>query len=305
MAPADEAGPDGRSWVESELEPGETAQEHLAVRNLGDERVTFSLTSADGYFTDKGRFNMLPSDRTSRDAGTWVTIEPTVTIDPGALAVVPFTISVPADASPGDHAAGVAASIGSQRSGAAAAVGIESRVGFRVMVRVAGEAAPGLDVVASGTYLTAWNPFQPGTAVITYTEQNTGNVRLAVSGSADRHNRGTDRDAAATGPTTEMLPGDSRTVEIRVPGVWPLGVTTVPVTVSQAAVRPDGTVQELNPVTRDVVVWAMPWPQLLAVLGVVLVAVGLLRRRRRRVQRFDRLLDQAREEGRRQAAQSA
>ena len=109
MSPADESGPDGRSWVELELDPGASATEHLAVRNFGDREVTFAITAADGYFTPTGRFNMLPSDATSVDAGTWISVDDQVTVAPGGTAALPFTVEVPDDATPGDHAARMAA----------------------------------------------------------------------------------------------------------------------------------------------------------------------------------------------------
>ncbi|MEX5637557.1 hypothetical protein [Parafrankia sp. FMc2] len=100
VRPADERGPDGRSWVELTLDPGETATEHVAVRNLGRTPATFSITAADGYFTDTGRFNMLPSTRPSREAGTWVEAPDTVTVEAGESAVLPFTVTVPRNATP-------------------------------------------------------------------------------------------------------------------------------------------------------------------------------------------------------------
>ncbi len=74
VRPSDGVGEDGRSWVEAELAPGDTFEEHLLVRNLSADAVTFHLTAADGYFTDNGRFTMLTADRPSVDAGTWIQI---------------------------------------------------------------------------------------------------------------------------------------------------------------------------------------------------------------------------------------
>ena len=113
-------------------------QEHLLVRNLSTTAVTFQLTAADGYFTSNGRFNMLTSDRSSTDAGTWITMQDSVRVASGADAIVPFTVTVPENATPGDHPAGVAAGV---RSGKGE-VGVESRVGFRVMTRVKRRAQP-------------------------------------------------------------------------------------------------------------------------------------------------------------------
>lgn len=159
VRPSDGVGEDGRSWIELDLEPGESVEEHLLVRNLSPDAQTFRLTAADGYFTDTGRFNMLTSDRQSVDAGTWIALPDSVVVASGADVVVPFTVTVPADATPGDHAAGVAAGI---RSGGGDQVGIESRVGFRVMTRVAGSLAPSAGAAVDGSYDGTWNPFEGG-----------------------------------------------------------------------------------------------------------------------------------------------
>ena len=40
VSPADAAGPDGRAWVELEIDPGEGATEHQAVRQVSAEEIT-------------------------------------------------------------------------------------------------------------------------------------------------------------------------------------------------------------------------------------------------------------------------
>ncbi|WP_404429923.1 DUF916 domain-containing protein [Microbacterium lacus] len=304
VRPADEAGPDGRSWIELELEPGQAATEHLAVRNLGKQDVTFSVTGADGYFTPSGRFNILPSSEESVDAGTWLTVAPTVTVPAGGTAVVAFQIEVPADATPGDHAAGIAASVLTEGSADGATVAVESRVGFRVMVRVAGELTPQLGVTASGTYFTDWNPLDPGTVQLSYTLENTGNVRIVAEATAENgHLVDGDGDGDGDGDT-ELLPGDRRSHQIRIPQVWPVGMVTVPVTVERSIVLPNGEVQPLEPVIRTVTLWAIPWPQLLIVAGFALITVALVWRGKRSTRRIEILVARAREEGRLSAGEN-
>ncbi|BCB77850.1 hypothetical protein Pflav_042600 [Phytohabitans flavus] len=96
VQPANQQGPDGRRWVEHTLDPGQVVNERLAVRNFSNRPAVFSLKAADGYLTDKGRFNMLPSSRKSVDGGTWIKIQEKVTVGAKGTTVVPFTITVPA-----------------------------------------------------------------------------------------------------------------------------------------------------------------------------------------------------------------
>ncbi|MET4158322.1 DUF916 domain-containing protein [Agromyces sp. PvR057] len=308
VSPADATGPDGRSRVELELDPGASATEHLAVHNLGDEEVTFAITAADGYLTSTGRFNMLPSGQESVGAGTWISVADSVTVAPGATSIVPFTVDVPADATPGDHAAGVAASVLSTSTGDGARVGVESRVGFRVMTRVNGELAPAVALAAEGRYVISWNPLQPGRLEVTGVVRNTGNVALAVTGSAES---GGDRITAtgfaadasgAAGPASaDLLPGEERALAFAIPAVWPLGPVSVPVAVEATAVGPDGSEVAVQPAAETVVVWALPLPQLVLLVALALIVLGLALGRRRRAATVGRLVADAREAGRREA----
>ena len=301
VSPSGETGPDGRSWVEVEVNPGGTASDYFAVRNLGDRDVTFALTAADGYLTPAGRFNILPSDKESVESGTWISMEETVTVAAGGMAVMPFTVRVPSNASPGDYPAGIAASIFSEGAADGARLGVESRIGFRVMTRVAGEVQPRLAVQAVGDHETSWNPFQPGSAELTVVLENTGNVRLSadVSTAVD----GARAPAAGTDEARpiELMPGDRRTLHLASRNVWPLGILTVPLRVAQGVVAPDGSITALDPVVQDVMVWAIPWPQLVVLLALLLLIYGFLWGRRRRNTQLLLLVKEAREAGRREA----
>ncbi len=282
VQPAGQAGPDGRRWIERTLDPGQRVTEHLAVRNLGDATAVFTLKAADGYLTAKGRFNMLPSDRPSTDGGTWIDVPSEVHVEPGRTSVVPFTITVPPDAIPGDHPAGIAASI----AGKQGTVRVESRVGFRVLLRASGTLRPSLttDEIRL-SYARSWHPWRPGTLNIAYRVTNDGNARLDV----------TSRVHGTTTPLGELLPGGTREVQTRAGGVWALGRMTTTVTLIPTVV---GETTPRDPFTVTTTTWVIPWPQLVAVLAVALLILAWRLRRRR----LAALLERAREEGRRSTA---
>jgi len=291
VSPATADGPDGRSWVDQKADPGETVTEHLAVRNLGKETATFALVAADGYFTGTGRFNMLQAGQESVDAGTWISAPDDVTVEPGATVVIPFTIRVPDNATPGDHAAGIAASIstlGTTDDGAQ--IGVNSRVGFRVMTQVTGELAPALalgDLV--GDYRPSWNLFTPGELSIRYVAENAGNTQLSFG----------DAISGETNDRGDLLPGEKRAVTVAPVTVWPLGLISVDVVVD-ASVPSDDSLT-VRPVTETVVVWAVPWLHLATLTLVIATIVLLVLSRRRGRARVERLLEEARAEGRAQA----
>lgn len=300
VSPADQDGPDGRSWVDLDVAPGESVTEHLAVRNLSSVAATFSLSAADGYFTDRGRFAMLSFSDTSTKSGQWVTVQDSVDVEAGGTAVVPFTVTVPDDASPGDHAAGIAASVLSvSQTRGGGQLGVESRVGFRVMTRVAGEVAPSVTITAvTGSYDTEWSPFSPGDMDLEVTIVNDGNLTMTVEGTAGAGGRSGSLSQADGAPVIELLPGETRVLSTRVDGVWPVGPVLVEAALTASL---QGTDTQL-PVNDTVRVWAIPWPQLASLVGVALLAYAVLADRRRRSAHLRGLLDAARAEGRLESA---
>ncbi|HEX5858188.1 MAG TPA: hypothetical protein VFY91_08775 [Microbacterium sp.] len=303
VTPADETGPDGRTAVENELDPSETVDDHFAVRNVSDAEVTFQLTAADGFYTRTGRFDILPADQESVDAGTWISLPETVTVPAGAMVVVPFSITVPELAEPGDHAAGITASVLSvQSSEDGTSVGVESRVGFRVTTRVTGELAPKAEVQAlTGDYTLSWNPFRPGEMTVTFDVANQGNAILLAEGSVNAGGQTVTFPAVGENPQ-ELLPGDTRTITATVEDVWPLFLVTTGVTLTPTVQTMDGATTAMTPVTAEVVVWAVPWPQLIVLLGIALVILSIAWGRIRSRRKVAALVAEAKEQGRREAA---
>lgn len=298
VTPADEAGPDQRGVIEQELDPGESRTDRFAVRNFSAIPVTFALSAADGYYSDNGRFTMLPSSEPSVDAGTWITLPESVTVEPGGTTVVEFTTSVPDDALPGDHAAGIAASVlsaGTDESGTG--VGVESRVGFRITTRVTGELAPAATVQAvAGSYDLSWNPFRPGEATVSFEVTNTGNTAVQAQGTLTAGTASAGFPAAGEA-VQQLLPGETRTLTLALAGVWPTVV--VPLNVDLAPTARDFAGADI-PVTASVAaatLWALPLPQLILLAGIALLLTALLWRRRRSQARLAAAVAAAREKG--------
>jgi len=299
VEPADASAATGEAWTELTLDAGQSVTEHMMITNRGGSDVVFRLSAADGYFTDSGRFNMLPADEASVDAGTWITIVGSVEVGAGESVIVPFTVDVPANATPGDHPAGVAAGI---RTGDSA-IGVESRVGFRVMTRVRGDLAPALSVAdQQAVYSPSWNPFLPGSLTVTATIVNSGNTRLgAVAHVASSGPLGVLATDTTPAQIAEFAPGESRTITTVIPEVWPAFATQVRTTAASIAV---GGAEPLREATgsAQTTVATIPWSHLL-LLATLALAVVLLRWRgitRRKI--VARMVDEAREEGRRQGS---
>lgn len=300
VTPATADGPDGRVSIMHELDSGNELTDYVAIRNLGTTSQTFQLRAGDGFFTENGRFDMLPSTQESTDSGMWITIAPTVTVPAGQTVTVPFELKVPANAEPGDHAAGITASI-VQPDARESQVGVESRVGVRVTTRVTGDLSPQLDVTVTAHYEHNWNPFAPGTLTIATTTTNSGNVRLFVAGQASTSGL-VDSAALALTPDPnkpqELLPGDNQTLTVVDSAAWPLFVTSGSVTLAPQMLTSSGDLTALDGQTIKFTATAIPWPQLVllgVLVGCLAVVVAL---RKRATQRTARLLEQAHERGR-------
>jgi hypothetical protein len=309
VAPADAGGPDGRHWFELELAPGGRASELLAVTNLSDHKAAFDLAAADGYFNRNGRFGMLAVPTDSEDAGLWIKVESRAEVEAGETMVIPFTITVPNNAEPGDHAAGIAASVAKRSEAQSGAkVGVTSRFGVRVMIRVTGDLKAAIELRGvKARYAQSWNLLRPGRIRAGFDFVNTGNVRLTVA-----------CEAVAAGSTAaypdeqsdslELLPGETRHVDLELSDVWPLFRVSASISVDAEPIitaAGDETVLAVQHIEREVSALAIPLPQALAALAIALALVAAVAGRSRSKRRIRTLIAEAREQGRAEALPSA
>lgn len=307
FVPSDaEGAEDGRVSFRLRLDPGETVTEHALLTNFSDQAITFTITASDGVVTEQGVFDLLPPGTPPTDVGAWINVQEAVELGPGESVVVPFTLTVPADATPGDHPGGIVAGVLSQSEGAEGPqVGFATRVGIRVHLRVTGEVAPVVTITdVQQRYDWSLNPFQPGELHVTYTVANEGNVRLGsiqqgwVTGVFGLETgRGQGPLGTLLSQQREILPGQSARVSTTMTSAWPLGLLTTSIRSTQETVGDDPDLGLLEPVVVEAQVWAVPWSQLALLLLVVLLVVLVVVRRRRRKARMAKALAAARAEG--------
>ncbi|WNB84568.1 hypothetical protein [Cellulomonas sp. ATA003] len=164
IGPAGADGPDSRTSIRHAVDPGETVTDHVAVTNFGPDPATFRVYAGDGVVGDDGAFDIRPRGSEPTDGGRWVTVADapgasrdadgslTVALEPETTVVVPVTIAVPQEATPGDHPAGAVAEI---VPAGALPVEVSTRVGVRVHLRVTGEIEAG---VVARDVRTDWQP---------------------------------------------------------------------------------------------------------------------------------------------------
>jgi LPXTG-motif cell wall-anchored protein len=311
VQPANASGPDGRGFFDFKAAPGTVISDFIAVTNHSKLAAEFRLYAADATTDyDTAQYTLIGAEQASTDLGSWISVDSgpaecpdtdnqaeedcaktlgvSLTLGPGERRIVPFAVTVPGDATPGDHSAGVVASFvqqGADQSGNL--VALEQRVGARVYLRVDGPLSPGVGVSGiTASYDGSLNPFARGTATISFDVANTGNVRLTGAPEVRLTGPfGIPLGDVKFDPVANLLPGGVGHVTVKAPRVWPLFFLSAKVTVT--AQPGDGDIaaadQGINPATGSANTWAVPWSMLglIALVGAVLWFV-LWRRRRSR-----------------------
>lgn len=283
LSPAGPGGISTRDEFAYQMDAGTSIDDAVTLYNLGNVQLTFRVYAADGYTTDDGHFSVRPGTEEPVDAGSWVTLDQElVTVPAGQQVTIPLTVDVPAGVTPGDHAAGIVATVYEEKVvDPTQPVDVEFRTGTRMYVRISGEAtsAAGIssvDVEYHGTR----NPFD-GTADVTFRLRNDGTTRLSGSATVTvRGLLGIGRRTVTVPNLAEILPGGQISVTTRLEGVPASGVLTATVDVVPAAV--DG-VDSAADVSGSATATAIPWSLLLYVVILVLVALTARALRRHRL----------------------
>ncbi|MEU9300270.1 DUF916 domain-containing protein [Streptomyces sp. NPDC048269] len=277
-----------RAYFFHQGEAGTTVQDSATILNSSDKELTFQVFATDAVNTPVGgAFALLPVETGPKDVGAWIALPPetatTVTVPAKGRKDVPFTVKVPADATPGDHVGGIVALNtaveGVQQEGKVQ-VGVKRSVGARLYFRVPGPLTPGLSVedvkVSRSAPLLPW--VRNARATVSYALVNRGNVvvepKVTVSAEGLFGREVLNRPAREL--KLVLLPG--RRIELSEP--WPDApqLDWVTVTVAAGASAHPELASESG---TDFV--AVPWPAAGAVLVLAGTGIALwvLRRRGR------------------------
>ncbi|UFU02546.1 DUF916 domain-containing protein [Ruania suaedae] len=279
------SGPDGpsadRPVFEFALDEGARVEDLVSVSNFSQDDLVLQVYSQDAFTTGTGGMDVLPGAETSTGAGTWIDITDEITVPARSRVDVPFSLTVPADAEPGDHAAGIVASLTTPAEDGQMA--LERRVGARVYVRVAGPVQPQVSVEdVSARYRPDLGVLPVGGLEVDFTVRNTGNVRLGASTAVDMAGPFGMAQQGTQGPDAYvMLPGETYRGTALLTDVPALGPLDIEVTADP--VPPEGAVYAEDPASASASgqVWAVPWAPL-ALLAALVLLVAVRRRRRRR-----------------------
>jgi hypothetical protein len=283
VTPASATGPDSRvAFTYANVKPGSTISDHVAVTNRSHQIVSFTLYATDATGTTaRNGLILLPAAKRPVDIGSWASFPRhgarlSVIIPARTGLVEAFTLAVPQNAAPGDHTGGMIASVAFERKNALGqVVTLDERVADPIELRVAGplHAALRVESISAG-FNSTLNPFGDGSATVSYTIANTGNVRLTGSQVVSVTGPfGIASNVAATSLPV-VLNGDSVRLTVRAAGLYPAGPLTAHVHVSPANPAGAGPIPEPVVATSgSASLFAVPWG--LIGLVVLLVAVGV------------------------------
>lgn len=275
VQPSNPGRPGTRAAFTYDLVPGTAITDAIRITNYSNEPLELDVYAADAFNTADGGFDVATRDVEPNGVGAWTALaEPHVLIEPRGSVDVPFTLTVPTGAEPGDHAGGI---VVTRTSAAADAqgnrVGVEHRVGTRIYLRVDGPLRPALSIDdLTIDFDGTANPVGRGTATVTYTVRNSGNVRLradqqlTIRGPLGSRLRELDLDELP-----ELLPGSELTSTVEVDGVPPAGRVSAKVEISPRT--PD---RSLEPVAAATATWAMPWTALATVIVLAGAVLGVV-----------------------------
>jgi len=286
VLPAEQPKLGSRVRFDYKANPGQVISDRVVISNLTSAPMVFRVYAADAYTSLEGAFTVPPGAELAAHAGSWVSLPPkNYKVLPGHPLTLPFVLRVPTNATPGDQAASIVASVTEKQTNAdGQLVNVDRRVGTRIYLRVNGPIKPELSVSVDSTHYR-----QPalllggGKLGVTYRIRNTGNSRL-LNGSGRVEVTGplgVDLGTLKTGELPELLPGSEMVKTVQVDGVWPVGALSATTRIN--AITAEGQLPALN---NSADLWATPWFLVVLILAVALVfgvRYGLRLRRRRTV----------------------
>ena len=295
VEPATATGPDkARTLFDyGEVKPGSTIIDHVEIVNDSKQSAAFSIYGTDATGTSpSGALLLLSPQKKPTDIGSWMHFpggsQQLSTIIPGGRAIiVTFNMHVPLQATPGDHTGGLAAAVSTtSHNSNGVAVTENYRIAVPVELRVPGVLHASLQVQSISTgFSDPFNPFGTGSATVSYSIANTGNVRLSSAQAVTVTGPFGQKVSIKQPQLPDILPGDSIRYTAVAPNLFPAGPMTARVDATPSwAEHTQPLSTQLVAVTGSAPLFAMPWSVLGLFLLVIAIGVGvwyMLRWRRR------------------------
>lgn len=275
---------DGRPYLDYRASAGATVRDAVALLNLSDKPVTLHVYATDAVQNTDGAFGLKAGDDTPTEAGSWFTLNlpksGKVTVPPRdgntyGRVEVPIEARIPANATPGDHVAGIVASLESiSKDKKGTPVKFDQRIGIRAYFRLSGQFDPKLEIDnLHASFKPGVNALGRGTTTVTYDVHNSGNVRMNASQIVDVSGWLQGPHIERPASISDLLPGSTISVTQTFDDQFALGKMEALVSVIGRPVDPS-VPADRSPVQARATFWALPWP-LLAIVGGIILLIGL------------------------------
>ncbi|MCW2494715.1 hypothetical protein [Jatrophihabitans sp.] len=289
IGPANTKALDGRPSFSYASAPGAEISDHFAIVNISTQTLDLIVYGVDAVSSATGGLGYAARSAAKKAAGGWLAMpehngSDVFAVRGGSTLVLPFQLRIPANASPGDHTAGIAVGLLADVQGKNTKnLTFEQRVVAKVYVRVSGTPVAKLEVQhLHASYSGSLNPIGSGSVTVSYVVHNAGNVdlgahlKLSVSGLF-----GGAGSVPKLADIPDLLPGASAKFSIKVPDVLPTFMLSGTVKVTPTALA--GSVDpKLASASASTHFWAVPWALLVLIVVLAALAYGLRRYSRHR-----------------------
>jgi hypothetical protein len=277
-------------FFELNVSPGDSWSSAIRVVNTNASDIHVrAATMGFGASDEQGHGNFIPLSQLAGDGdalANWITVSSSsINVPRGGATDVPFSITVPRDASPGGHYAGILIGTGAPAGQQGISqVGVSSFISALIFVRVAGDVTESANIRG----FSANHPYyQTPDVHFAVRVQNNGNVHVRPVGMVQIYNAfGKERGEVSingTGNLGYVLPSSSREFDVLWHGEQNLLDIGPYTAVLSLAYGENGT----KSVSRTIGFWILPIDQIvevvLSVLAVALIFIFIVRRAVRRM----------------------
>jgi hypothetical protein len=258
----------GPAKIEQTIDPGTTLNGELFLKNEENAQKTFYPTFE--KFTEQNGIKQFVKDESL--LASWITTEPSVTLEPGQDRRIPYTINIPTDAPPGGHFAVIWWSTTPPGATSTQQVAIQTRAGILVYINITGDLREAA-VLKSFTTEKNKKIFSSAKIPLEYTIANEGNSYIKPQGNIIiKSIFGTEKGTIAINDKgLQILPQSYRTFSGK---VWEGSGLYIGPYKAQAVITYGGLNDKQ--ITQEIWFWIMPWKTItIAIVVIILGALGI------------------------------